>query len=529
MQINHPSTPSFTLREFDIFIEFLESSITAVAHLHNMDSMPRGVNLHPENHLPSSLRAQHQFDVVVLGSGPAGRTLAARTADAGLKTVIVECELFGGDCPFWACIPSKALLRPAETLGSARQISGARELVDENKIVDVEAVFARRDHFVELWDDTFIVNMMASQEISIVRGVGRLIRDKTVEVQNINGDTATLRANYAVVLATGSSPTIPNIPGLADAKPWTSRDATATNIVPKHLVILGGGVVGCEMATAFASYGKEVTLISSSARLLPRFEPEASKRVQKALQNRGVQVCLSVQVENVQQAGDEAFEVLLSDQSMITGSTILVAVGRRPNTMNIGLENVNVNPDRLQVDDSLRVTSIEGGWLYVIGDANSRNLLTHMGVYQARIAALNIIRSTERDPSSARSYFTASADHAAVTQVVVTDPNVASVGLTLAEAKRRGINAKEVPVLFEFPGAWVHAEFNYDGWAQWVVDMDQRLLIGATFVGREASDLLHASTVAIAGKVPVESLWHAVPSFPTMSEVYLALLKAIEF
>ena len=488
----------------------------------------RNINLHPANNLPSNLK-ETTYDVIVLGSGPVGRALAARTAARGLTTVIVEEELFGGDCPFWACIPSKALLRPGEALEAARQLGGAKELIRSDKIVDEKAVFARRDVFVQKWNDTFLVDLVHSQNVAIVRGKGALTDEKRVKVTNVADEVVDLAAKHAVVLATGSSPSILDIPGLKDVKPWTPREATASDHVPEHLVIVGAGVVGCEMATFYGSFQKKVTLISSSAGLLPKFEPEAGKRVLKALEDRGVAVQTLTTVQAFRKKG-EGFEADLSDGTKVAGTTVLMATGRKANTDGIGLEQFGIqNQQKLDVDDSLCIKTSKGKWLFAIGDANGRSPLTHMGVYQARAAANTIISEAQGNGASEKrpwDEYSATADDSAIAQVVVTDPNVASAGLTLAEAKRRGFNVKEVAVPFLFPGAWVHAEFNYDGWAQWVIDVDREVLIGATFVGREAGGLLHASTVAIVGEVPVSRLWHAVASFPTLSEIYTALLNA---
>jgi pyruvate/2-oxoglutarate dehydrogenase complex dihydrolipoamide dehydrogenase (E3) component len=486
---------------------------------------PRGVNLHPLNYLPSDLK-QDVFDVVVIGSGTPARTLATNTAAAGLDTLIVENELFGGDCPFWACIPSKALLRPGEALEVGRGMNGSKQLIDNGRSVDVEAVFSRRDSFVRMWDDSFLVDLALSQKCSIVRGTGALKGEKRVEVQNLNGETAMISAKHAVVLVTGSEAVMPAIQGLADVDHWSPRDATSANIVPDHLLIIGGGVAGCEMATAFLSYGSKVTILSKTSSLLPKFEPEAGKRVAAALTAKGAKVILGNSVKSFEKTTN-GFNAVLSTGHTISGTTVLISAGRQPRTHGIGLETVGVDPSKLKVDDSLCVTAANGRWLYAVGDINNRNPLTHMGSYQARAAALTILAKAQNNADvklEAWNKYTATADHETCTQVIFTDPNVALVGLTVTEAKKRGISVKEVAVPFMFPGAWVHAERNYDGWAQWVIDIDRNVLVGATFIGREAAELLHASTVAIVGKVPIDRLWHAVPSFPTMSEIYVLLL-----
>lgn len=486
---------------------------------------PRNVDLHPENYLPESLEAT-TFDIIVIGSGPVGRQVASQTAHAGLRSVIIEEELWGGDCPFWACMPSKAVLRPGEALAAARQVGGAKQLIAKDRLVDVEGVFARRDRIVHSWNDQFIVDMSLAQKCSVVRGKGTLIGEKQVLVKNVNGQEKILLAQHAVVIATGSEPVVPDIKGIDNIDYWTPREATSANTVPEHLVIIGSGVVGCEMATAFSAFGSKVTVISSTPEILARCEPEAGKRVREALMAQNVTFHLSSKVVEAWKAGTTTSVKTLSGE-VVTGSTVLVASGRKPRTERIGLESLGLNW-QLAVDPTMCVHLGAGQWLYAVGDANGRAPLTHMGEYQGRIAATAIIaraRGLSVTTSEPWSDFTATADHIAVSQVVVTDPHVATVGLTLAEALKRGIKAVEVASEFNFPGAWVYAEMDYDGWAQWVVDAERNVLVGATFVGREAGDLLHASTVALVGQVPLDRLTHAVPSFPTRSEIYGLLLE----
>ncbi len=492
---------------------------------------PRNANLHPDNHLPDSLE-ETTYDVVVIGSGPVGRQVASKTAEAGLSSVIIEEELWGGDCPFWACMPSKAILRPGESLAAARQVGGAKQLIATDRTVNVQGVFERRDKVTHNYEDDFFVNLSLKQKCAVVRGKGSLIGEKKVLVENVNGQERSLVANHAVVIATGSEPDIPDIKGIADIEYWTPREATSANTVPEHLIIIGSGVVGCEMATAFANYGSKVSIISATPEVLARFEGEAGKRVREALTSQGVDFYLSAKVVEVWKESGERISAKLSSGHVITASTVLISAGRKPRTTGIGLENVDLaaSAHRLPVDPSMCVASVPGNWIYAVGDTNMRAALTHMGEYQGRIAAAAIIaRARGFDVSSKISEpwsdFAATADTDAISQVVVTDPNVATVGLTLAEASKRGIKAVEVTSAFQFPGAWVYAEFSYDGWAQWVVDAERNVLVGATFVGREAGDLLHGSTIAIVGQVPLDRLQHAVASFPTRSEIYGVLLE----
>ncbi|KIW16713.1 hypothetical protein PV08_03902 [Exophiala spinifera] len=491
-----------------------------------MASASRSVNLHPANYLPDSLETT-TFDIIVIGSGPCGRQLASKTAASGLTTVIIEDELWGGDCPFWACMPSKAILRPGEALAAARMVGGAKELIATDRLVDVEGVFARRDKVVNGYDDQHLVNLSLSQKCTVVRGRGSLIGNKKVLVQNRIAQEKTLTATQAVVISTGSEPVIPDIRDIGNIDYWTPREATSVKSVPEHLIIVGGGVVGSEMATAFSTFGSKVTLICPSSEILPRFEPGAGKLVREALVAQGVDFHLSSRGVQVWKEDNGNASIKLSTGKIVTGSHLLLAAGRRPRTQSIGLESVGLTPS-LEVDPTMLVKSSQGTWLYAVGDANRRSSTTHMGAYQARVAAKAIVaRARGEIVSDPKPWcnFNATADSLAVSQVVVTDPHVASVGLTLAEARKKGIDAKEVAVTFNFPGAWVFAEFNYEGWAQWVVDSEKNVLVGATFVGREVGDLLHASTVALVGEIPLDRLVHAVPSFPTRSEVYGLLLE----
>ena len=487
---------------------------------------PRGVNLHPPNHTPKTL-TQTTFDVIVIGSAPVGRGLAAQTAAGGLSAVVVEEELFGGDCPFWACIPSKALLRPAEALESARMVTGAKELIAKEPVVDARAAFERRDKFVRKWNDQFLVDLSLSQGVQILRGRGKLVGEKTVSVKNENGEEITIIAKHAVVLATGSSPVIPNITGLSEVAYWTPREATSADTVPEHLIIVGAGAVGCEMASVFSDFGSRVSLICSSSEILPNCEPEAGKTVRETLEKHDVTIYLSVKAKEVRTEGSTKISVMLSNGEKISGSTLLIAAGRTPNSNNMGLESLGIGLP-IAVNESLAIKSARD-WLFAVGDINGLSPMTHMGVYQAKIAANSILARARGQKIEALpwSRFANTANQHAVSQVIFTNPNVAFVGLTAAAARKKGINVRTVKVPFQFPGAWVHAEINYEGWAQWVIDSEKSTLVGATFVGREAADLLYPSTVAVVGQITLDRLFHAVPSFPTMSEIYVALMSAL--
>ncbi|MCP2031776.1 dihydrolipoamide dehydrogenase [Okibacterium sp. HSC-33S16] len=465
-----------------------------------------------------------QYDLIVLGAGPVGENVADYATQASLKCVIVESELVGGDCSFWACIPSKALLRPPSARDAARRVAGAREAVTGP--LDVAAVLARRDEFVSNWDDAGSLPWLEGAGIDLVRGHGRLAGERRVEVTTADGDTVVLTARHAVAVCTGSAALIPNIPGLADANPWTSRDATSVKDVPASLAIIGGGVVAAEMATAFVALGSEVTVIARSG-LLAGLEDIAGDAVTKRLRADGATVLHGSPV-GVSRGGAGDVTIELDSGETVTATEVLVATGRTPRSADIGLERIGLTPGEwLTVDDSLRVDGVDGGWLYAAGDVNHRALLTHQGKYQGRAAGMAIAArvtapTTEADPWSD---LAASADHERVPSVVFSEPQVASIGLTADAAAKAGYRTRVVDYdLGAVSGSGLHAD-GYEGAARMVVDEDRGVALGVTFVGADVAELLHAATIAVVGEVPLSRLWHAVPAFPTMSEIWLRLLE----
>ncbi|MEE6269307.1 MULTISPECIES: dihydrolipoyl dehydrogenase family protein [Streptomyces] len=468
--------------------------------------------------------APDTYDVIVLGGGPVGENVADRVHAAGLSAVVVEHELVGGECSYWACMPSKALLRPVTARSEARRVPGLSDAVAGP--LDAPAVLAHRDATVSYWKDDGQVRWLDSAGLDLVRGRARLAGPRRVTVEG----GRTLVARHAVAVCTGSRPVLPDVPGLAEAKPWTSRDATSAKTVPGRLVIVGGGVVGVEMATAWRALGASVTLLVRGDGLLPRMEPFAGHLVAESLAEAGVFLRTGVEVREVRrEAPGGPVTVLLDTGDEIVADELLIAAGRAPRTEDLGMETVGLAPGAwLDVDDTLRVNGVTGGWLYGVGDVNHRALLTHQGKYQARVAGAVIAARARGIPlleTDRWGAHVATADRHAVPQVVFSDPEAAAVGLSAAEAERAGHRIRVVDYdLGAVAGASLYAD-GYRGRARMIVDLDREVLLGATFVGPGVGELLHSATVAVAGEIPIERLWHAVPSYPTISEIWLRLLE----
>ena len=452
------------------------------------------------------------YDAIVLGAGPAGEVMAGRLADAGWKVSIVEKDLVGGECSYYACMPSKALLRPADVLAEAQRIPGVP--VDEDAELEPAAILARRDKVIHDKDDSAQMPWLEERGIELYRGSGRFVGKGRIEV----GDD-TLVAGRAVVVATGSGAAMPRIPGLDTVRAWNNRDATTAEKVPASMVVLGGGPVGSELSQAWASMGTKVTLVDMGDHLLGRDEPFAGEEVAAALRGRfGVDVRVGSQVESVR-AGGAGVVVELKDGGAVEGEELLVAVGRKPHTDDIGLDALGVEADEhgfLEVDDRMRVGGADD--LYAIGDVNGRALFTHVGKYQAWIVAENLLgREVE-----------AVAEGIGSPRVTFTDPQVAAVGKTLAEAEEAGIAARAVEVPTDgSPGASFQGK-GTGGRSRLVVDRDKDTIVGATFTGFETADFLQAATIAIVAEVPLAKLRHALAPYPTRSEVWLKLLEKWE-
>ncbi|MFI5840010.1 dihydrolipoyl dehydrogenase family protein [Catenuloplanes sp. NPDC051500] len=471
------------------------------------------------------------YDVVVIGAGPVGENVADRVVRGGLSAAIVERELVGGECSYWACMPTKALLRSGAVLRAARQVPGASQAVTGG--LDTAAVLARRDSFASHWKDDGQVGWLESAGIALHRGQGRIASARVVEVVGDDGVVTTLTARHAVVVATGSGALVPDLPGLREAKPWTSREAVAASVVPGRLAVIGGGVVASEMATAFASLGSAVTVLARDG-VLPMAEPFAGERVTEALREAGVTVRLGAEASEVHRDEHGTVRITLTGGEQIEADEVLVAVGRTPNTSDLGLDAIGLTPGAwLTVDDTLRVLDGDGalagdGWLYAAGDVNRRVLLTHQGKYQARaVGDVIVARAKGETVDDGRwGRHASTADERAVPQVVFTEPEIASVGLTAAAAERAGLRIRVVEYdLGAVAGSALHAD-GYKGQARMVVDEDRKVIVGFTLAGPDVAELIHAATIAVVGEVPLERLWHAVPAYPTVSEVWLRLLEA---
>lgn len=457
-----------------------------------------------------------EYDVVVIGGGPVGENAAQYAVEGtDMTAAIIEHELLGGECSYWACMPSKALLRPVAVAAVTADLPGV-----STAHVAPKALLERRDDWVSHYDDAGQVSWAEGAGLAVVRGSGRLAGERTVRVASPSGDDVLVTARQAVVIATGSEPVVPEM--YADALPWGSRDATGVVDVPDRLVIVGGGVVACEAAIWMSALGSSVTLLARSG-LLGRSEPFAGEAVLEGLRQRGVTVHIGCEVTGVRREDAAATGIGRIHGGAVTVSTsrgdveadeLLLAVGRSPRLDSLGLESVGLSPSDVTAG---RLPA----WLHAVGDASGGAPLTHWGKHQARVVGARIAARAAGEVAWEPDR------EAPVPQVVFSDPEVASVGLTEAEAREAGhaVVVSRVPTSAA-SGTGLLRD-HVAGHSQLVVDAQSRLLLGATFVGPEVAELVHAATVAIVGDVPVHVLRHAVASYPTASELWLRMLEEL--
>ncbi len=467
----------------------------------------------------------HEYDVAVVGGGPGGMTAALSIAARGLKVVLIEDRLVGGECHYWACIPTKALLRPIEVLALARAVPGVRELMSDDH-PDLAAVFAKRDEMIDHLADDALVSSVNDSGVDVLHGHGRLAGPREVTVEYPDGRHDSLTMRYAVVLVTGTSNALPDVPGLADAQPWTNRELSIMTHVPPRTLVVGGGVVGVEFATILAGLGSDVTLLVRGASLLPNSESVVAEMVSESLLDMGVNIQYESELSTVSRVAADGLVTATFGDQHIEVDEIVVATGRKPNTDDLGLETVGLRAgEYVTVDDHLQALDVEGQWLYALGDTTGRALLSHISQYHARIVG-DVIAARAQGSQLLDDQMIAR-ETGVVPQVIFTDPQVIEVGRTEAVARADGFAVKtrtarypgDVPQLAIFRDGFV-------GWGKLVIDADTDTLLGATFVGPQFAELVQAASLAVLAKVPMELLRHVVAPHPTVNQVWDPLFAA---
>ena len=443
-----------------------------------------------------------RFDVVVIGTGPAGEVAVTRLAAQGLKLALVERELIGGECAYWACIPSKTLLRPPETRFQARRAAG----VDE-PVVHWPQVAEYRDVMIRNLDDSAQADGYEQQGVTVVRGRGRIAGPGVVDV-----DGRELRTDR-IIVATGSDAAIPPLEGLEQAGYWTNREATTLKELPKSIVIIGGGPVGVELGQFFARFGTSVTLVQGADRLVNREDPAVGDLIAEALREDGIDVRLGRRAARVRLEGGRRV-VTLDDGDDVAGQELLIATGRRPRVEGIGLESVGIDAGASGIAVDARCRAGDGVW--AIGDVTGIMPFTHVGMYQGRIAAADISGAA------------AQADYSAIPRVVFSDPEIASVGLTEAQAREQGLEVltSRISLPESIARPWTY-EKDPRGDLGLVADRRRQVLVGAWAVAPLAGEWIHQVALAIKTGTSLAVLRDTVAQFPTFSEGFLKAVEAL--
>lgn len=471
------------------------------------------------------MKASKDFDVIVIGGGVGGVAAVRKLASMGLSVALVEDRLVGGECHYWGCNPSKTLLRPIEVFNLAKAVPGVREAISDRRL-DVAAIFKKRDAIIENLSDQDRIESLRQAGAAVFHGFARLSGQRTVRVAYTLGDTieAVLTARHAVVLATGTRPNVPEIPGMAQARPWTNRDLTTMTRVPPRALLVGGGPVAVEFATILSGLGSAVTLLVRESTVLAICEPEARELVTQSLRSKGVTIHFETELSAVCRPVPGGCVTATFHGQTIEVDEIVLAAGRRTNTDNIGLECLGLpSGGFVTVNDHLQAVGVSGGWLYALGDTTGRARLSHISTYHGRVVAEIIAaRAAGRELSDNELI---ARDAGSVAQVIYTEPQVAWVGRTESQARAEGFVVRTRTA--HYPGAVSFLALyrdGFQGWAKLVIDAETNTLLGATFVGPQFSELVQAATLAVLAKVPVSLLRHAVAPHPTVNQVWDPLL-----
>jgi pyruvate/2-oxoglutarate dehydrogenase complex dihydrolipoamide dehydrogenase (E3) component len=467
------------------------------------------------------MKASKDFDVIVVGGGVGGVAAVRKLASVGLAVVLVEDRLVGGECHYWGCNPSKTLLRPIEVFNLAKAVPGVREAISDEGL-DVAAIFAKRDAIIEHLSDQDRIASLRQAGVTVFHGFGRLSGQRTVRVAYAVGDTteAVLTARHAVVLATGTRPNVPEIPGLVHARPWTNRDLTTMTKVPPRALVVGGGPVGVESATILTGLGSAVTLLVRGNTLLPNCEPEARELVAQSLRSQGVTIHFETELSAVARPVTGGPVTATFHGQTIEVDEVVLAAGRRTNTVDIGLETLGLpGGGFVSVNDHLQALGVTGDWLYALGDITGRARLSHISTYHGHVVA-DIIAALAAGRELSEHELTAR-DAGSLAQVIFTEPQVASAGRTESQARAEGFVVRTRTA--HYPGTLSFLALfrdGFQGWAKLVINAETNTLLGATFVGPEFSELVQAATLAILAKIPVSLLRHVVAPHPTVNQVW---------